>query len=71
MKRRDLIAMIDAAARDRGLDWRMLRQGAGHQIWELDGLRVVIPRHREVNEVTAGKILRLLAELLEPGWWRT
>ena len=53
------------------MDWRMLRQGASHEVWDLDGLRVTIPRHREVNEVTAGKILRLLEELLGPGWLRT
>jgi len=71
MKRVDLLRTIGAAARDAGLPWQMLRQGSDHEVWELDGLRVVIPRHREINERTAGKILRLLEDKLGQGWWRT
>lgn len=71
MKRLDLLRTIGEAARGAGLRWQLLRQGSDHEVWELDGLRVMVPRHREVNEQTAGKILRLLEDKFGAGWWRT
>ena len=70
MKRRDLLRVISSAARASGLRWTLLRQGSDHEIWDLDGLRVIVPRHREVHERTAGKIMRLLEDKLGQGWWR-
>lgn len=66
-----MLLTIGDAARGAGLPWQLLRQGADHEVWGLDGLRVVIPRHRELNERTAIGILRRLEDKLGTGWWRT
>lgn len=70
MKRRDLIRTIGKAAGEVDLDWRLLREGASHSIYTLDGLRVPIPRHTEINERTAAGILRTCAEKLGEDWWQ-
>lgn len=31
----------------------MLRQGANHELWVFNGQRLTIPRHNEINELTA------------------
>jgi mRNA interferase HicA len=52
MKRRDL----EKALRDLG--WWPLRSRGKHDVWT-DGENVVaVPRHREINELTAKGILR-------------
>jgi hypothetical protein len=71
VKRADLLRIIGAAARDAGLRWQLVRQGSNHEVWRVDGLHFVIPRHREVNERTAREIMRLLEDKLGRGWWRT
>ena len=50
-----------AASADLALD--LVRQGANHEIWRIGGERIVIPRHREVNEHTAEGILRKAREV--------
>ncbi len=48
-----------------------MRQGADHEIWQCGFTRVVIPRHREINEGTASDVQgRLEAELGEEWWQR-
>lgn len=70
MKRRDLLRAIDEAAKAAGLPWTLVREGASHELWELDGTRVTIPRHRAINELTALGILRELDAKLGKDWWR-
>ncbi|MCB0383768.1 MAG: type II toxin-antitoxin system HicA family toxin [Bdellovibrionales bacterium] len=36
----------------------MLRQGGSHEIWTNGKDKVAVPRHREINEMTAKAILR-------------
>ena len=64
MKRIHLLRRIGRAARAKGLDWSLIRQGSEHEVWDLEGVRVIIPRHREINEVTAVNILKVLQEKL-------
>ncbi len=71
MKRVDLIRSIVSAAGASGVRWTLVRQGSRHEVWDMDGVRVVIPRHREINERTAELIMRLVEDKLGPGWWRT
>ena len=52
MKRRDL----EKALRDLG--WRMARHGRRHDIWAREEREIVVPRHNEINELTAKAILR-------------
>ena len=61
MKRRDLISRIEAAGA------RLIRHGGRHDIYHnpKTGATQPIPRHAEINELLARKILRdLSAEVL-------
>lgn len=73
MKRRDLLASIATAARGAGIEWEMVHvSGRGdHEKWRLGHtVQVAIPRHREVNELTARSILQATESELGKGWWR-
>ncbi len=54
MKRTDLVAQ------PRALGWQHLRQGGSHEVWANASGKVqeAIPRHREINELLARKILK-------------
>jgi len=69
VKRRDLIRSIADAARARGLSWELVREGADHEVWALDGRRVTIPRHREIKQLTARAILKTFEEEFGRRWW--
>ena len=70
MKRLDLLRLIGTAARDAGLRWELRRQGSEHEIWDLDGVPVSVPRHQEVNDLTAMGIMKVLEPKLGAEWWR-
>ncbi|TMD13778.1 MAG: hypothetical protein E6J00_07515 [Chloroflexi bacterium] len=70
MKRSELLRRIGGAAKRRKLAWKLRRQGAQHEIWELDGMTVPIPRHREISERLARAIMADLAGKLGENWWR-
>ena len=57
MKRRDLIARLEAAG------VVLIRHGGKHDIYHnaATGATQPVPRHREINELLAKKILRDLA----------
>ena len=42
----------------RRLGWWILRQGAAHEIWTNGTEQEAVPRHREIHEYLAQKILR-------------
>ena len=71
MKRRDLLQRVAIAARYRGLSWELVRQGSEHEVWALDGRRITIPRHREINERTARGIMQAFEEEFGDRWWET
>jgi predicted RNA binding protein YcfA (HicA-like mRNA interferase family) len=60
VKRRDLIAKLEAGGCE------LLRHGGSHDIYHnpSTGMSQPVPRHREINELLAKKILR---DLLKPG----
>lgn len=64
MTRRHLLALLSAQARQAGVSFRLIRHGGQHDIYRLDELTVVIPRHREINEHTARGILAEVAHRL-------
>ena len=70
MKRRVLMRRIRTAASSRDVTCSRVRQGSRHDFWEVGGLRVAIPRHREINEWTAEAIMRDLEPMLGLDWWR-
>jgi mRNA interferase HicA len=51
VKKRDLEAQLWY------LGWWLLRQGK-HEIWTNGDLTIPVPRHKEINEMTAKAILR-------------
>ena len=61
-KKKDLIKQIREIAKQNGRTARLKRQGSGHEIWECAGLIMPIPRHREIAEGTARKIIKRLEE---------
>jgi len=69
VRRRDLIQMVAIAARTRGLSWGRVREGSEHEVWALDGRRITLPRHREINERTARAIMKALEEEFGRRWW--
>ena len=52
MKRRDLIKLLKKNG------WWLLRHGGRHDIWTNGTSSEAIERHREINEITARKIIR-------------
>jgi mRNA interferase HicA len=53
MKLRDLVKKLEANG------FRKIRDGGNHTIYKAPGKRAVqVPRHREINENTAGQILK-------------
>jgi len=69
-KPRDIVRRISKEAKRRNLGFGLLREGANHTIYSLDGLMVVVPRHREVSELTTQGIYRECEQKLGKGWWR-
>lgn len=62
MKRRDLLKQLRSIAEATDTELRFLRQGANHELWSIMNQRLVIPRHREINEHTARSIIKLAKE---------
>lgn len=58
VKKRDLEKLLRVIALSAGRGFAFLREGANHEIWMLGDERLVIPRHREINEHTARAILK-------------
>lgn len=57
MKRTDLIRTIRKQAKAAGVSFELMREGANHEVWQIGGAQVMIPRHRELNAYTARGIL--------------
>ena len=59
MKRRDLIRKLEKAGCE------LLRHGAKHDIYhnKVTGLSEPVPRHREINELLARKIIKTLTSV--------
>lgn len=70
MKRRDLIRKIGKVAKGAGVGFDLEREGANHSIYRCGGQPVVIPRHNEINELTAKGIMQDLEGELGAGWWK-
>ena len=70
MKRTDLIRTIRGGAKVAGLAFELVRDNGDHEWWTVHGLGFSIPRHRELNELTARSILKQLEPKLGEEWWR-
>jgi len=58
---------------------RLVRQGGprglasgreGHEVWQGGLTKVAIPRHREIDEITAQGIFTTLEAEFGLGWWK-
>ncbi len=36
------------------LGWSPIRRGGRHDVWDRGEYEIVVPRHREINDLTAG-----------------
>ena len=70
MKRRDLLGRIAKAAAGVSVEFGLVREGGKHSVYQCGAQRFTVPRHAEVNEITARGILRHLESELGKGWWR-
>jgi hypothetical protein len=70
VKRKDLVKKIAVAARRQKAEWKVLREGANHTIYTLDGTVIPVPRHRELGENLAVDIFKECQDVLGKGWWK-
>jgi mRNA interferase HicA len=70
VKRVDLIKKVTVAAREAGKDFTLVREGGSHSIFRCGRQNVVVPRHLEINELTARRIMRDLDDELGRDWWK-
>jgi len=52
VKKADLVKQL------KKIGWWPLREGGNHEIWTNGELKCPVPRHREINEMTAKSILK-------------
>jgi hypothetical protein len=62
-KRTDLLLEYDVPC-------LLVREGSRHEFWQVGGVLVSVPRHRDINEWTAVGIMRDLEPMLGKDWWR-
>lgn len=67
MKRRGLLTAVRSMAQASGASFDLVRHGASHDIYRVAGLTVVVPRHTEINEMTARGIIRDVQDHLRNG----
>jgi hypothetical protein len=70
VRRSDLLRRIARRARAGSVEWRLVREGRQHEIWQCGTTRVSVPRHREINDYTAEAIMKDLEQDLGEDWWR-
>lgn len=70
MKRRDLLRKISKAAKASDRELEFVREGGEHTLYVLNGQRVVVPRHGEINEITAVAIMKNLEDQFGREWWK-
>ena len=63
MKKRVLMKELRSIAKASDVDLEFVRQGGNHEIWTIADERLVIPRHREIAELTAQGIIRRAGEV--------
>jgi hypothetical protein len=61
VKRRDLLKELRRMAKARGVEY-LETEGGSHTKVELGGKRTTVPRHNEINEMTAKAILKHMGE---------
>jgi hypothetical protein len=71
VKRNALLRQIARAANDKGLTWECVSTKGNHDKWRLGStVQVSVPRHVEINEITAQAILKATEKEIGEGWWK-
>ncbi len=70
MRRAELLRRIGRAAKRKQLAWSKEREGKRHEIWRCGSTEFPVPRHKEINEMTAEAIMKDLEDELGEDWWR-
>jgi mRNA interferase HicA len=70
MRRAGLLRQIAKQAGVEGVDFVFVREGGSHSLYRCGTVRLVIPRHADINELTARGILAATERVLGRGWWR-
>jgi mRNA interferase HicA len=70
VKRRDLIKKLSKAAASAGVECGVVVEGSEHTIYQVGKQKLSIPRHREINELTAEGIMKDAEGELGRRWWR-
>ena len=70
MRRADFIRQVRATSKSHGVVWRMVRQGAEHEIWSCGPIIVALPRHRELTPGVVNDVRRKLERVLGRDWWK-
>ncbi|GGL52126.1 hypothetical protein GCM10014719_61820 [Planomonospora parontospora subsp. antibiotica] len=67
VKRNDLLNRMARLAKKFGFEFSKTPDvnGAAHDKWYVGGEAVIVPRHNEINELTARSILRSWEEMLD------
>ena len=68
-KRRDVIDLIKTAAKSAHLDFSV-EEGGSHTVCKLDGLKIPIPRHNEIDKFLVDKIYKECEPKLGRRWWK-
>jgi len=69
-KRRDVIKIIATAAAAQGVIFTVTREGSRHTVYDLDGIKIPIPRHNEIGNPLAEVIYKEAAAKLGKDWWK-
>jgi hypothetical protein len=69
VKRGELIRKISREAKRQGVPW-VPDAGGSHDTFWLGSIKIPIPRHTEIGEGLAQKILHECETKLGKGWWR-
>jgi predicted RNA binding protein YcfA (HicA-like mRNA interferase family) len=71
VKRTALTKLISGAAKANGLTWTQVASKGNHEKWRLGtSVQVSVPRHSEINEITAQAILKSTESELGEEWWK-
>lgn len=65
-----MIKRIEKAAKQQGRSWTFENHGKKHDLYDLDGTMIPIPRHKEITEQMARIIWRECESELGKDWWR-
>lgn len=70
MRKAELLRKIAKQASTKGVGFGLVREGGSHSLYQCGAVRVTVPRHAEINELTARGILTATESVLGKGWWR-